>query len=117
MHKASPPTGQTVQFFEGLEEANQWVVDQYIGRHHPSSGEGPTSRTSRITESPAKMHPGGGASKDNHVVGLEPSTGKDNLICGTRVMSEGTLRQRFCFYGLPAEVKWRLGDQVMDAVA
>jgi hypothetical protein len=51
------------------------------------------------------------------VVGSDPSTGKDNLIFGMRVISEGNLRQCFCPTGIPFEVKQQLGDQVLDAVA
>jgi hypothetical protein len=66
---------------------------------------------------PAEIPLGGGVYRCNHLAGPDRSTGKDNLIFGTRVMSEGTPQELFCPTVLPAEVKRRLADQVMDAVA
>jgi hypothetical protein len=63
------------------------------------------ARKSRVTMNPSEGPSGGGVSQDNHLVGPDPSAGKYNLIFGTSVMFERTLRQRFCPTGLPVEVR------------
>jgi hypothetical protein len=60
MHRASPPTGQTIRMFEDFADATQWVADQQLGRRHGSLGEGGTVQTSRVTETLAEMPSGGG---------------------------------------------------------
>jgi hypothetical protein len=57
------------------------------------------------------------ASCDKAKVGPDQSSGKDNLMLGTRVISEETLRHKLCPQRLPEEVKSGLGDQVFDVVA